>query len=127
MTSVLRKLKHPFSRKRSAMDLTRCPAIVAASECLANKLLDPTVIEYEFERLWASSNGPEAPAEAACSPVNAPKNRYVNVVPFDRNRVFLSGPSGGDYINASLITGDSPLTMRPGKHHSQALTMQDSS
>ena len=64
------------------------------------------MIDYEFERLWASSSGPEAPAEVSRSSENAAKNRYVNVIPFDRNRVCLSAGALGDYINASLITGD---------------------
>ncbi|KAK9836209.1 hypothetical protein WJX84_005936 [Apatococcus fuscideae] len=88
------------------MDLSRCPAIQAAADCLAEKLLDPTVIEYEFERLWAASSGPEASNEISRSQDNAAKNRYVNVLPFDRNRICLAGTATGDYINASLITGD---------------------
>ncbi|GIL46797.1 hypothetical protein Vafri_3673 [Volvox africanus] len=34
---------------------------------------------------------------------NAGKNRYVNVLPFDYNRVKISGEDGHDYINASLV------------------------
>ncbi|GIL70832.1 hypothetical protein Vretimale_3915 [Volvox reticuliferus] len=34
---------------------------------------------------------------------NAGKNRYVNVLPFDYNRVKISGEDGQDYINASLV------------------------
>lgn len=40
-------------------------------------------------------------SETAESQVNASKNRYVNVLPFDYNRVRISGKD--DYINASLL------------------------
>ncbi|XP_023810039.1 receptor-type tyrosine-protein phosphatase C isoform X4 [Oryzias latipes] len=39
---------------------------------------------------------------------NAPKNRYVDILPYDHNRVHLStgnGEPGCDYINASFIDG----------------------
>lgn len=41
--------------------------------------------------------------EAAEHTNNAGKNRYVNVLPFDYNRVKISGEDGQDYINASLV------------------------
>ncbi len=41
--------------------------------------------------------------EAAENSCNAAKNRYVNVLPFDYNRVKISGEDGQDYINASLV------------------------
>ncbi|KAG2498937.1 hypothetical protein HYH03_003127 [Edaphochlamys debaryana] len=41
--------------------------------------------------------------EAAEHTNNASKNRYVNVLPFDYNRVKISGDDGQDYINASLV------------------------
>ncbi|KXZ52751.1 hypothetical protein GPECTOR_8g142 [Gonium pectorale] len=43
--------------------------------------------------------------EAAEQTNNAGKNRYVNVLPFDYNRVKISGEDGQDYINASLVQG----------------------
>ncbi|XP_053549781.1 receptor-type tyrosine-protein phosphatase C isoform X2 [Bombina bombina] len=39
---------------------------------------------------------------------NQPKNRYVDILPYDDNRVILSeihGDNGSDYINASYING----------------------
>ncbi|XP_076009097.1 receptor-type tyrosine-protein phosphatase C isoform X2 [Genypterus blacodes] len=44
-------------------------------------------------------------AKKAC---NAPKNRYVDILPYDHNRVQLTtgnGEAGCDYINASFIDG----------------------
>ncbi|XP_013862777.1 receptor-type tyrosine-protein phosphatase C, partial [Austrofundulus limnaeus] len=44
-------------------------------------------------------------AKQAC---NAPKNRYVDILPYDHNRVQLTtgnGSAGCDYINASYIDG----------------------
>ncbi|XP_039261169.2 receptor-type tyrosine-protein phosphatase epsilon-like isoform X3 [Styela clava] len=46
---------------------------------------------------------------AARDPVNAPKNRYDNVLPWDSSRVVLSIPASGspsdDYINANYVPG----------------------
>ncbi|XP_068175146.1 receptor-type tyrosine-protein phosphatase C isoform X2 [Antennarius striatus] len=44
----------------------------------------------------------------AKKPCNAPKNRYMDILPFDYNRVLLTtgnGDTGCDYINASFIDG----------------------
>ncbi|KAM9358392.1 receptor-type tyrosine-protein phosphatase C [Symphorus nematophorus] len=44
----------------------------------------------------------------AKKPCNTPKNRYVDILPYDYNRVTLStgnGEAGCDYINASFIDG----------------------
>ncbi|KAM7011950.1 receptor-type tyrosine-protein phosphatase C [Tautogolabrus adspersus] len=44
----------------------------------------------------------------AKKPCNAPKNRYVDILPYDHNRVQLAtgnGETGCDYINASFIDG----------------------
>ncbi|XP_074490897.1 receptor-type tyrosine-protein phosphatase C isoform X2 [Sebastes fasciatus] len=44
----------------------------------------------------------------AKKPCNVPKNRYVDILPYDHNRVQLTtgnGEAGCDYINASFIDG----------------------
>uniref|UniRef100_A0A8C9XHV9 Receptor-type tyrosine-protein phosphatase C n=1 Tax=Sander lucioperca TaxID=283035 RepID=A0A8C9XHV9_SANLU len=44
----------------------------------------------------------------AKKPCNVPKNRYVDILPYDYNRVQLTtgnGETGSDYINASFIDG----------------------
>lgn len=64
-------------------------------------------VVYEFERLRRGDN---VPANEAERPENEKKNRYVNVLPFDGNRVVLAGRQS-DYINASLLAsklGETP-------------------
>ncbi|XP_069134506.1 tyrosine-protein phosphatase 10D-like isoform X3 [Argopecten irradians] len=55
---------------------------------------------------WKDLNAlsPEFPKEVAKLAVNVPKNRYNNILPFDRSRVKLYG-GGNDYINANYIPG----------------------
>ncbi|XP_034240530.1 uncharacterized protein LOC117644922 [Thrips palmi] len=68
-------------------------------------------MQREFEALSAISS--QAAASTTCRvgklPQNAYKNRYSNIVPFDRNRVKLQHCADDDdvanYINASLIAG----------------------
>ncbi|XP_040264350.1 receptor-type tyrosine-protein phosphatase C isoform X1 [Bufo bufo] len=48
------------------------------------------------------------PIKEARKPCNQPKNRYIDILPYDGNRVVLSeihGVPGSDYINASYING----------------------
>jgi protein tyrosine phosphatase len=48
---------------------------------------------------------------SALKPCNRIKNRYSNVLPLERTRVVLKpieGGEGSDYINASLISGETP-------------------
>ena len=45
---------------------------------------------------------------AADLPVNRPKNRFTNILPYDHSRVKLQptdDEEGSDYINASFIDG----------------------
>ena len=56
-------------------------------------------VVYEFERLRRSDN---ASCQDALTMENEPKNRYVNVLPFDHTRVRLKS-SDNDFINASLV------------------------
>ncbi|KAM4022322.1 receptor-type tyrosine-protein phosphatase C isoform 2-T2 [Anomaloglossus baeobatrachus] len=48
------------------------------------------------------------PIKEARKPCNQSKNRYIDILPYDSNRVVLSeihGEPGSDYINASYING----------------------
>lgn len=48
-------------------------------------------------------------------PHNDARNRYVNIMPFERNRVHLKTVSGNDYINASYVKVDVPgQSIEPG-------------
>ncbi|KAK9803879.1 hypothetical protein WJX72_001449 [[Myrmecia] bisecta] len=76
------------------------PALEAARQQLMEKLDNQgQVCVYEFERLRRTNSS--ASLEAAELRTNETKNRYINVLPYDDNRVRLEGPS--DYINASLL------------------------
>jgi netrin-G3 ligand len=64
----------------------------------------------EFESI---EHGQQATWEHSALPVNAPKNRYANVVAYDHSRVELEPEEGdeeeeeegADYINANYIDG----------------------
>lgn len=60
----------------------------------------------EFEQL--KYIGTDKTVKAADLPVNRPKNRFTNIVPYDHSRVKLSptdDEEGSDYINANYIPG----------------------
>ena len=97
------------SSSRSA--LRPSPALQAALNIISEKLADNAkVIGYEFDRLRRSPESEYNPQELSAAAANAVLNRYTNVIPFDHNRVVLTG-SHGDYINASLLS--SKETSRP--------------
>ncbi|KAH3761883.1 protein-tyrosine phosphatase 1 [Pelomyxa schiedti] len=73
---------------------------------LSALLLDPSKLVQEFSRLEI-----ETSPKPNCSgfgvslkDCNKTKNRYANVVPYDKTRVKLSLINGSDYINASFIS-----------------------
>lgn len=60
----------------------------------------------EFELL--KSIGTDRSVKAADLPVNRPKNRFTNIVPYDHSRVKLlptDDEEGSDYVNANYIPG----------------------
>lgn len=60
----------------------------------------------EFDQL--KYIGTDKTVKAADLPVNRPKNRFTNIVPYDHSRVKLSptdDEEGSDYINANYIPG----------------------
>ncbi|KAJ6693589.1 hypothetical protein OIU85_004372 [Salix viminalis] len=79
------------------------------------KLRTPERIAQEFAYLQANritSSQMERCCRVALDGVNMNKNRYLDVVPFDQNRVVLNPckdyrPSARGYINASFITTSS--------------------
>lgn len=79
------------------------PALQAALDVVSEKLADNAkVIGYEFDRLRRPPESEWNPQELSAAAANPSLNRYVNVVPFDQNRVVLTGAP--DYINASLLS-----------------------
>ncbi|KAB1220687.1 Protein-tyrosine-phosphatase PTP1 [Morella rubra] len=91
---------------------TRCSE---ALRILREKLSTPQLISQEFAHLQANRITPSEMRRActvALDGVNLCKNRYADVVPFDRTRVVLTSctdyrASARGYINASFITTSS--------------------
>ena len=66
-----------------------------------------TGMQLEFKKLAAIRTHPGRFVSASL-PVNKPKNRLVNVLPYESTRVILQpmrGVEGSDYINASFVDG----------------------
>ncbi|CAH0560458.1 unnamed protein product [Brassicogethes aeneus] len=61
-------------------------------------------LKLQFSKLTKSAQAFTYSTQVAQVPENKIKNRYVNILPFDENRVILPG---GEYINASYIKGKS--------------------
>lgn len=84
--------------------LRASPALQAALDVIAEKLDDHgKIVGYEFERLRSASDADWLALEQSTPAANSGLNRYVNVLPFDYNRVKLEHGSN-DYINASLLS-----------------------
>jgi len=67
---------------------------------LSGKTLNKPKIHLRFPNVACFSS----PSD----PVNQPKNRYKNILPFDHSRVSLEleqGQEDGDYINANFLNG----------------------
>ncbi|KAK3230379.1 hypothetical protein Dsin_002260 [Dipteronia sinensis] len=81
----------------------------------------PNQITAEFAQLQANRIRPSEMARSctvALDGVNLSKNRYTDILPFDKNRVVLNQckdyrPSARGYINASLITTSSLERVSP--------------
>ncbi|POO00248.1 Protein-tyrosine phosphatase [Trema orientale] len=86
-----------------------------ALESLKEKLRTPYRINQEFSYLQANRITPSEMKRncgVALDGVNLSKNRYTDVLPFDRTRIVLKSckdyrPSARGYINASFITASS--------------------
>jgi protein tyrosine phosphatase len=61
------------------------------------------LVQAEFQRL-SEFNCNLSTSHGSLSQ-NTIKNRYVNILPYDRTRVILDKKQGGDYINANYIQG----------------------
>ena len=66
------------------------------------RLADANHLQNEYRDVLARDRGIEHTLEQSQRPENGPRNRYVNVLPYDYNRIRLSGTPG--YINASHVT-----------------------
>ncbi|GJN13662.1 hypothetical protein PR202_gb00392 [Eleusine coracana subsp. coracana] len=82
------------------------------------KRKNKAALSDEFASLWASVELVRRPSiSVAHYPANRPKNRYIDILPFDDTRVRLHPSTSGrtldnDYINASFIkaTNDDRVT-----------------
>ena len=101
------KKKMTLAPTRKPTGLRASPALHCALDKLAEKLADNgKIVAYEFDRLHRSNEAEWAALELSAAAANPGLNRYINVVPFDENRVKLQhGPN--DYINASLLSSKS--------------------
>lgn len=100
-----------WNEQQSVLE-ARSPVLLAASRLLKERLgrlleNGGRGMSSEYDRLRASGGGgsggmmPQSSLEA-CSRNNSCKNRYLNIVPYDFNRVRLQG-GGSDYVNASIV------------------------
>ena len=65
--------------------------------------------EYHFSEEYEALKyvGHDLPRTAADLPVNRPKNRFTNILPYDTTRVKLQptdDEEGSDYINANYVS-----------------------
>ena len=107
--NLLSKLKKKMrlAPTRKPAGLRASPALQVALNKLAEKLADNgKIVAYEFDRLHRSNEAEWSALELSAAAANPGLNRYVNVVPFDENRVKLQHGSN-DYINASLLSSKS--------------------
>ncbi|XP_038724480.1 protein-tyrosine-phosphatase PTP1-like isoform X3 [Tripterygium wilfordii] len=111
----------PDSPLRLALSSDQVKFCSEALTLLKEKLRMPKQIAQEFAHLQANRIRPYEMAKSctvALDRVNLDKNRYQDVVPFDRNRIVLNPckdyrPSAKGYINASSIMTSSSENITP--------------
>ncbi|XP_071942836.1 receptor-type tyrosine-protein phosphatase eta-like [Antedon mediterranea] len=117
---LLRRLSTHWSCKDDqdspATPLVRCPNTKKYSRPVAlsdfchdyHEMIAHTHFGFSQEYESIQKVGKKLSWSAAVLPENVVKNRYSNILPYDRTRVKLSyieGEEGTDYINASYIPG----------------------
>ncbi|XP_035229855.1 receptor-type tyrosine-protein phosphatase F-like [Stegodyphus dumicola] len=93
-----------LKRSKSDSKIARGMRIETLEDFLINVRGTNQLVE-EFKRLVEGQTSPWTAARKNC---NLKKNRYGNILPYDRSRVVLhtdSNKSDSDYINASYIDG----------------------
>ena len=76
-----------------------------ALSIVQQRLLDTKQLQEEYKNVVIRDLSIEHTVEQSQKPENGPRNRYLNVLPYDYNGVRISGPGSG-YINASSIACD---------------------
>ncbi|KTG04162.1 hypothetical protein cypCar_00016660 [Cyprinus carpio] len=123
---VLRKKHMELSRRRSlfafltllpsclwtdyllAFYINPCPVQLSDFDAYIKDMSKDSAYKFSLQFEELKSVGLDLSHEAADLPVNRPKNRYTNILPYDFSRVkliSLHNDEGSDYINANFIPG----------------------
>lgn len=98
--------KKPLIDAQTDQEVKLCEPLCETAERVRNDIR----IAQEFEWLQFEDKTNTNPKTAGLMPINKPKNRYKNILPFDCSRVVLNNVDpeipGSDYINASYIFDD---------------------
>ncbi|XP_028968340.1 tyrosine-protein phosphatase 10D [Galendromus occidentalis] len=105
--SVFYRHDHGMSLPENPVEITRPVKLSLFAEHYRLLSADSDFrFSEEFEML--KHVGRDRPCSAADLPVNRPKNRFTNILPYDHSRVKLlptDDEEGSDYINANYIPG----------------------
>ncbi|KAJ1274790.1 hypothetical protein BS78_05G087700, partial [Paspalum vaginatum] len=115
----------PPPRRLTSDQVERCNKALKA---LDKKLKKPAALTKEFRGLPDIREVLQSAEDftAARSADNRARNRYTDILPFDKTRVQLKSSSGNGYINASHIdTGSSRLTKFISTQGPLANTIED--
>ncbi|XP_058630358.1 receptor-type tyrosine-protein phosphatase O isoform X4 [Onychostoma macrolepis] len=107
---VLRKKHMELSRSKTALKKRKLTSPVQLSdfEAYIKDMSKDSAYKFSLQFEELKSVGLDLSHEAADLPVNRPKNRYTNILPYDFSRVkliSLHNDEGSDYINANYIPG----------------------
>lgn len=85
-----------------------CPVQLDDFEAYFKEMTKDSAYKFSLQFEELKSVGLDLTHDAADMPVNRPKNRYTNILPYDFSRVKLismHNDEGADYINANYIPG----------------------
>ncbi|KAG8190018.1 hypothetical protein JTE90_000114 [Oedothorax gibbosus] len=120
--AVKRRRRHgPFTKKATDCHIKDDSMSIPESEIITSRPVKLHNFADHYRFLSADSDfrfseefellkhvGRDKPCNAADLPVNRPKNRFTNILPYDHSRVKLmpsDDEEGSDYINANYIPG----------------------
>uniref|UniRef100_A0A3P8UVI2 protein-tyrosine-phosphatase n=1 Tax=Cynoglossus semilaevis TaxID=244447 RepID=A0A3P8UVI2_CYNSE len=91
-----------------AFYINPCPVQLDDFEAYFKEMSKDSAYKFSLQFEELKSVGLDLTHDAADLPVNRPKNRYTNILPYDFSRVKLismHNDEGADYINANYIPG----------------------
>uniref|UniRef100_A0A671SF47 Receptor-type tyrosine-protein phosphatase O-like n=1 Tax=Sinocyclocheilus anshuiensis TaxID=1608454 RepID=A0A671SF47_9TELE len=102
--------KLPYNWSKTALKKRKLTSPVQLSdfEAYIKDMSKDSAYKFSLQFEELKSVGLDLSHEAADLPVNRPKNRYTNILPYDFSRVkliSLHNDEGSDYINANYIPG----------------------